>query len=101
MKTKWERYKELELISDAMWESGLRHVEFPTSNLKSWLKRFCRVLMDIFANDPEPRIWEKYDRDGHPYWYVYDPVTGASGSFSSRAEVLSWLEARYRLRGKI
>lgn len=102
MKTQWETYKKLELIPDAMWEAALQDAalrKLPQLHLQPWFKKVWQFIGDIFVKDAEPKIWQKCDRDGNLCWYVYDPVTGSSGCFSSRAEVLSWLESRYYHRG--
>lgn len=100
MKAKWDVYKELELISDSMWDDALRDANLPRFNYKSWLHKVCTFVVDILTRNPEPKIFEKYDCNGNPYWYVYDPATGASAAFNSKAEILTWLESRYYSRDR-
>ena len=52
-------------------------------------------LVKGILNGSEPRIWQKCDRDGNPFWQVYDPVTDCSDSFSSERDVMVWIEERY------
>lgn len=100
MKAKWDLYKELELIPDSMWNDALRKAKLPTFNLGFWWHKISTLVIEILVRDSEPKIYEKYDRDGNPYWYVYDPVTGASAAFSSKSEILTWLESRYYSRDR-
>lgn len=95
MKANWKRYKELELIPDSMWESALREAKRNRLSSHSWLNKLWNAIANLFTKESEPHIRERCDRDGGIWWEVYDPLTGRSSCFSSRAEVLAWLDQRY------
>lgn len=95
MKASWKRYKELELIPDAMWESVLKEAKLNRLKSFSWLNKFWDFVVNITTKSNEPHIQEKRDRSGYTWWEIYDPLTGRSSCFSTRAEVLAWLEQRY------
>lgn len=95
MKTNWKRYKELELISDAMWEDALREAKPLRSNSHSWLNKLWTCIVNALTKETEPYIRERRDRDDNIFWEVYDPSTGQSFCSSSKTEVLAWLERRY------
>jgi hypothetical protein len=90
----WELYKELELIPDAMWESVLAEAK-RCSKSWGWLRSVWAFLANSLIENPEPRIQERCDRHGCMTWEVYDPTTGTRHCFSSKAEVLAWLERRH------
>jgi hypothetical protein len=90
----WERYKQLELIPDAMWEAVLAEAK-QHSKLQHWLNLVWAFLVDCLIENTEPRIREKRDRRGCISWEAYDPTTGTTHCFSSKAEVLAWLEQRH------
>lgn len=69
---------------------------------KIWQRVINRVVAAIkeylvmgLMNGSEPRISQKRDRYGNPFWQVYDPVTDCSDSFSSERDVMVWIEERY------
>lgn len=94
MNPNWERYKQLELIPDAMWEAVLAEAK-QHSKSQGWLNLVWAFLVDCLIENAEPRIREKRDRYEYIYWEAYDPMTGKTHYFASKAEVLSWLEQRY------
>lgn len=95
MKTNWELYKELELIPDAMWEDVRRKAKLHRLNSRSGLHRVLTIIGNILTKEPEPCIRERYDRNGDVWWEVYDPLARKTRCFSSKAEVMAWLEGRY------
>lgn len=95
MKASWKRYKELELIPDSMWESVLREAKLKRLKSPSWVNKIWNGIVNLLTKESEPCIREKRDRDGYVWWEVYDPLTGRTSCFSSRAEVLAWLDQRY------
>lgn len=54
-----------------------------------------RWLMAASLRGREPRINLKRDRRGEAVWEVFDPVSGASATFTCEREVRAWLERRY------
>ncbi|WAL62426.1 hypothetical protein [Thermocoleostomius sinensis] len=91
----WERYKQLELIPDAMWEATLDEAK-QHSKSQGWLNLVWDFLVDCLIETTEPRIREKHDRHHKCIsWEAYDPTTGTTHCFSSKTEVLAWLERRH------
>ncbi len=64
--------------------------------LRSTLSRIWNALFTSVSD--EPRIWQKRDRFGNVWWYVYDPISHRSIQFSSEQEVRRWLEKRFSNR---
>ncbi|GAB4364587.1 MAG: hypothetical protein Kow00121_00390 [Elainellaceae cyanobacterium] len=98
MKAKWETYKELELIPDAMWEQVSNSKSKKVSvmlSIRALLSNLWGFAANILIESDEPQIWKKYDSKGYPFWSVYDPDTKQSYLFSSEADVLTWIEERY------
>jgi predicted DNA-binding transcriptional regulator AlpA len=60
--------------------------------MTGWVKT---AIATWVAQKSEPKVSEKRNRNGHPYYQVYDPVSNASATFSSEAEIRAWLEQRY------
>jgi hypothetical protein len=56
------------------------------------IKKLLQNVIAALTTEPELRIWQKQDRNGHIHWYVYDPLTRKSISFVSELEMLSWLD---------
>jgi hypothetical protein len=52
-------------------------------------------LVKVVANNSDPRITQRCDRQGNTYFHVYDPVSGRSSTFGSPEEIRFWLEERY------
>jgi hypothetical protein len=59
------------------------------------IQQFFSSLLTHFTHTSEPRIWQKCDRHGNIYFYVYDPMTGRASTLGSEREVRIWLEQRY------
>ncbi|WP_071518139.1 hypothetical protein [Geitlerinema sp. PCC 9228] len=55
----------------------------------------AQLWCQLFARNTEPKVWETHDRDGHPIWHVYDPITGYAATVHSEQEVMAWIEERY------
>jgi hypothetical protein len=56
------------------------------------IKKLWQNTITAIITEPELRIWQKQDRQGGNYWYVYDPWTNKTISFGSELEMLSWLD---------
>lgn len=87
MKTRWQLYKELELISDAQPQS--RTIK-PTH--QSWLGEVWDALDVALFRDLEPRVWQTVDYEGRSCWHAYDPETGQTIHLNSAADIRTWLE---------
>lgn len=98
-RTKWETYKELELIPDSMWDAVLKEAKSHHRASHSWLDKLWELIVNAITTGSEPVIREVYDRNGFLSWHVYDPITSESLHFSSETEVVAWLERRYYRRG--
>lgn len=59
--------------------------------------RLRQAIIGYLTQNPDPRITEECDRDGHHFWNIYDPLTNQRTTCSSAAEVRFWLEQRYNL----
>lgn len=71
-----------------------------TRSIHGWLQKikqgFLRVLRLIAIQaEPEPKVWEKHDRQGNTFFKVYDPASDRWVYLSSENEVRMWLEERY------
>jgi hypothetical protein len=49
----------------------------------------------ILTKEPQLKVWQTQDRDGHTHWHVYDPKTRESVSFVSETALYDWLQSRY------
>jgi hypothetical protein len=56
-----------------------------------WQKAIDALMADL-TKEPELKLWQKRDRDGHMHWYARDPLNGKSISFTSELELLRWIE---------
>lgn len=65
------------------------------SKLGKWLNTVSGFIVMSLIPSREPRILRLVDRNGNPYWYVYDPTTQQAIHFISEVEVRKWLEQRY------
>jgi hypothetical protein len=79
---------ETALISDEQGDRSIRKV----SSILTLIKKLLQNAIAVITTEPELRIWQKQDRNGHIHWYVYDPLTSKSISFASELEMLRWLE---------
>ncbi|MBE9043392.1 hypothetical protein IQ255_03035 [Pleurocapsales cyanobacterium LEGE 10410] len=50
-----------------------------------------------FSTYSEPKIWERKDRDGNPYFRIFDPKSDRYIYLNSEDEVRWWLDERYYL----
>lgn len=57
--------------------------------------KFLQSLFVQMAGEAEPKIWQTSRGNDVTIWNVYDPTTKESASFTTEAEVRSWLEQRY------
>lgn len=65
---------------------------FKVPSILILIKKLLQDVIAVITTEPELRIWQKQDRNGYIYWYVYDPLTSKSISFASELEMLRWLE---------
>ncbi|ELS33919.1 MULTISPECIES: hypothetical protein [Pseudanabaena] len=75
-------------------------VSFIPDNLWNALSKSFQNLFETFFHysfcyNEEVQVWQKCDRHGNTYWYVYDPKTGHSAHLGSEEEVMSWIESHY------
>lgn len=68
---------------------GNRPEPTPSTNV------FSRLWQSLFEVDTDPKIEERLDRQGHPYWKVYDPIAQQHHRFTEEDAVYEWLEQRY------
>jgi hypothetical protein len=61
--------------------------------LRSTLSRIWGVVSMLLSD--EPRIWQKRDRSGNIWWYVYDPLSDRFIQLPSEQEVRQWLEQKF------
>lgn len=57
----------------------------------AWISRLAKLA----CGTSEPVIQRRHDRQGYPYYQVYDPVSRQHYLFTTESEVRSWLERRY------
>lgn len=66
-------------------------------SLRRSLSSLWQAFLNWAAARPEPRITEKFDRQGlRMGWQVFDPETGRTAFLGSELEVRQWLEERYQ-----
>lgn len=63
--------------------------------LKRTLAQWGGSLLNFYSGSNEPRISRRFDRQGYPYFHIYDPIDRAHYAFSSEEAVRTWLEQRY------
>ncbi len=119
MKQQWQRYKEMELISDDLLQSQtalvpvlnqprsnqnaaadssnrLTQSNLPTKHI-SWLRAIWNAIDIALLRNLEPRIWQTTDpQSGKLRWHLYNPSTGKTDHLNSDAEVRDWLEQNFR-----
>jgi hypothetical protein len=92
MKQQWQRYRELELISDELLHLA-KVPSSPVSTPRSWLKNLWTAIDVALLRNLEPRVWQSIDREtGKTRWHLYNPETGKTQHLNSDAEVRHWLE---------
>lgn len=62
----------------------------------SWLYKAWEKFVHTLIHSEELRVWQRRDRQGNTYWEVYDPQTGKYFSSGSEADILAWIEQRYK-----
>ncbi len=58
-------------------------------------QKIWRSLSAFAIGNQEPQIHRKCDRQGHTYFFVYDPASQQSQTLGTESEVRAWLEQRY------
>lgn len=58
----------------------------------TYLSQLWHALTTV---DTDPKVKQRFDRSGQPYWQVYDPIADKHYSFGEEEEVYQWLERRY------
>lgn len=86
-KTKWEIYKELELIPDSVPQPGAGPLR-----VAAWLWSLWQSLATAMTRDCEPQIRQSLDPSGQLWWDAYDPITGKTTYLESEDEVYRWLD---------
>jgi hypothetical protein len=73
-------------------------IDCTTKNSDIWGKVWTflnqPLVLPRLSNHSEPQVWQSFDRDGHTWWHVYDPITGRTANLDSEEEVCMWLEER-------
>lgn len=95
MKKQWQRYRELELISDELLRFPKPSSSQPASTQtnRSWLKTLWTAIDVALLRNLEPRVWHSIDQQtGKTRWHLYNPETGETQHLDSDAEVRHWLE---------
>jgi hypothetical protein len=67
-------------------------VQSTRSTLSDWLNKSWTSLVHHLTRSHEPRICQKFDRTGQPYWQCYDPSTQQLIYCFSEDEIFDWLE---------
>ena len=69
-----------------------------TNSITDTIKKLWEGMLQWLASqNDEVRVWEKIDRSGNAYWYVYNPKNGRSAHLTSETEVIGWIEGQYYL----
>lgn len=59
------------------------------------LEQLWNSVLEILTKSPEPKVYQKHDRNGKLYFQVYDPIARQSSTFNTEQEVRIWLDQRY------
>lgn len=59
------------------------------------LRQVRQVISRSFIFYPEPLISSHLDRQGNPYYRLYEPIERAHHTFTSEESVRIWLEQRH------
>lgn len=92
-------YAELELISPEDAQKAA-HSFKSSQRDKSTFKtawRFAQGVCKRVAGSSEPSVMERCDRQGNPYYEIYDPISRQRVHCETESEVRAWLEQRYYL----
>lgn len=93
----YDLYIELERIQpDA--EQTVRQALQPFQPVPSPFQKAWKLLQAFGTHvigSSEPRIRQRCDRQGNPYYQIDDPVSRQRLHFDSELEVRAWLEQRY------
>jgi Domain of unknown function (DUF4278) len=73
-------------------DSAIQQKREEVPSILTLIKKLWQNAIVAITTEPELKIWQKQDRNGHIHWYVYDPLMSKSISFASELEMLSWLE---------
>ncbi|MBE9100089.1 hypothetical protein [Vacuolonema iberomarrocanum] len=90
----YDLYAELELITPEAKKEAQQALRAAKSPLKK-IWQFAQGIQKHWANGSEPRIKQRWDSDGNPYYEVYDPISRQRLHCNSELEVRAWLEQRY------
>lgn len=86
-------YEHLELIP----HSESRKTHSIGTFIKSIGTHIANGIARVFIESHEPHIWMKPNSQGHPIWYVRDSKTKHVSRFSSKQDVMVWLDERFYL----
>jgi len=59
------------------------------------LRQVRQVISSSFSLYPESLISSHLDRQGNPYYHLYDPIERAHHTFTSEESIRIWLEQRH------
>ncbi|BAZ22683.1 hypothetical protein NIES4073_35700 [Kalymmatonema gypsitolerans NIES-4073] len=80
----------------AISQNAQTKANWQTSFSFSWLYKVWQKFIYALTSPEELQVWQKRDRFGNTYWEAYDPQTGGYFSSGSEADILAWVEQRYR-----
>jgi hypothetical protein len=89
--SEWNEKCDLELISTEKSDRSVNKVQ----SILTLIENLWQKAIAALTKEPELKIWQEQDRDGHIHWHAYDPLTNKSVSFASELEMLSWMENLY------
>lgn len=87
-RSKWQIYKELELIPDSVPQPQLTYPD----EKPAWFGKIWKWLTEFSKPNYEPKIWQTTDNNGATWWNVYDPIAAHTFYMASEEEVLFWLD---------
>jgi hypothetical protein len=62
---------------------------------------FWQAFLGFWNSSPrEPRVHQKIDRLGNPYWRVYDPLHDCTIRFDNEQHLLVWLDEQHYHRAR-
>lgn len=67
----------------------------PWKQLVGALAQWGKSLLSFYTGSSDLRISRRFNRQGYPYFHIYDPIKNTHHTFLSEDAVLVWLEQRY------
>ncbi len=87
---KWKEYCNLESIPTEKSDRSTNTVQ----PMLAFIEKLWKAIATL-TKEPQLKVWQTQDRDGHTRWHVCDPKTHESVAFVSETALYDWLQSRY------